>query len=34
MLVASVFEDYRNIGVADKQEGEGDVQVDSVEDGL
>jgi len=34
MLVASVFEDYRNIGVADKQEGEDDVQVDSVEDGL
>jgi hypothetical protein len=35
MLVASVYEDYRNIGVAEKtEEGDGDVEVETMEDGL
>lgn len=36
MLVASVYEDYRNIGVTDekKEEGTGDVQVEGLEEGI
>jgi hypothetical protein len=36
MLVASVYEDYRNLGVAEKKdedEGDGDVEVETMEDG-